>query len=87
MVKIQHYFWWNVDNPFLAGWVEDLVSVGLVLPGGRPVLLPLAPHPVVEGEDGVRDDIPPGKQTLFCTWYRRLADFHHRGLVWVWHQG
>ena len=45
----KHYFRWNVDNPFLAGWVKDLVSIGFVLPGGRPVLLPLAPHTVVEG--------------------------------------
>ena len=67
---MKYYFWWNVDNPFLAGWVEDLVSVGFVLPGGRAVLLPLAPHSVVEGEDGVRDDIPPGKETFFCTRHR-----------------
>ena len=87
IVKLKLYFWWNVDNPLLAGWVKDLVSVGFVLPGHRPVLLPLASHPVVEGEDGVWEDIPPGEQTLFCTRYRRLADFYHRGLVRIWHQG
>ena len=74
---MDYYFWRNVDDPFLAGGVEDLVGVGFVLPGGRAVLLSLAPHTVVEGKDGVWNDISPGKETFFCTGHRGLTDFHH----------